>query len=336
MPVNADCRGHADLIWSALLLRDFDESPGAGYTAASHYACVRRWRSHAEKSVKEIRQLPAKDADAVFSYMARREYYPLKEEIPDSDDELVMAGYWEPETKNDQDILRAACTDGLVQTMQVLIDKRVSLYGGRMYMTCPLLTACSHGRLEILKMILVAAPDIDVNGDGGSRLGGSKTALHAAASKGHLSIVQHLSKEVRGILVDARNHNQETPLHEACYHGHLDVVRFLFEEMGADVHTLDRFGKSCLHKASFRGHPDVVKYLLTIPGIDVNQRDQHRISPYAIAQLYLESHPNSSYKDVVAILQAVPGIDLTPHPESGRRGGGRGGRGRGGYQGPAA
>eukprot|EP00929_Paragymnodinium_shiwhaense_P001070 TRINITY_DN101299_c0_g1_i1.p1 TRINITY_DN101299_c0_g1~~TRINITY_DN101299_c0_g1_i1.p1 ORF type:complete len:359 (-),score=27.53 TRINITY_DN101299_c0_g1_i1:376-1452(-) len=329
MPVNSLCREHADALWSALLLRDFSEPPSAGCTAASHYTCIRQWRAHAEKSIDSIRRLPAQDADAVLSYMARRDYYPLPEEETDSEeDELARLGYvYERETKTDQDVLHAACMDGLVQTMQVLVDKGVPLDSRPgLFRLSPLELACSQGQLEILKMILAAAPGTDVN---------ASSALQDAASAGHLSIVRHLWKEVPGLQVDVRNRNQATPLHEACSHGQLEVVRYLAEDMGADVHALDAFEKSSLFKACYRGQPDVVKYLLTVEGIDLNRRDIHWITPYAIAQLYLESHPGTSYEEVVAILEAVPGIDLTPHPELARRRTTRAreGRGRGGYHG---
>ena len=52
-----------------------------------------------------------------------------------------------------------------------------------------------------------------------------------------------------------------TALHEAASHGHIDIVRFLVE-CGAVVGALDAEGQTPLRRAAANGHKEVVRFLL--------------------------------------------------------------------------
>ncbi|THH33659.1 hypothetical protein EUX98_g540 [Antrodiella citrinella] len=65
------------------------------------------------------------------------------------------------------------------------------------------------------------------------------TALHAAASRGHLHI---------------------TALHKAALHGHLPIITYLLPDR-ADVHAQDADGWTALHNACSKGYLDIVRWL---------------------------------------------------------------------------
>ena len=86
------------------------------------------------------------------------------------------------------------------------------------------------------------------------------TALHAAARKNHLKIVQSLLRY--GADVNAQGMCGRTPLLFASEWGHLEVVRWLLEQ-GADVNAKDEDdGYTSLYLAASGGHYEVVRTLL--------------------------------------------------------------------------
>ena len=66
------------------------------------------------------------------------------------------------------------------------------------------------------------------------------TALHLAASKGSLPVVQALLTQ-SGIEVDPVDNGGRSPLHWACVSGYGDVVRLLLQE-GAQESRRDKEG----------------------------------------------------------------------------------------------
>jgi hypothetical protein len=101
------------------------------------------------------------------------------------------------------------------------------------------------------------------------------TALHLAARKGHLDVIEFLlypgksdrfqelmgseQIEVEGATIDSETEDFDTPLEIAALHGHLEVVRILVEA-GADVeHSYNGF--SPLSYAIGAGHSEIARYL---------------------------------------------------------------------------
>ena len=73
---------------------------------------------------------------------------------------------------------------------------------------------------------------------------GGGTALHFAASKGHLSVVELLVDNKADL--NTRNNKGWTPLISASSGGHLEIVELLIES-GADVNALGQGRGSALH-----------------------------------------------------------------------------------------
>jgi ankyrin repeat protein len=61
--------------------------------------------------------------------------------------------------------------------------------------------------------------------------------------------------------VNFRDYDRRTALHVAASEGHLTAVRYLVEECGAKINRSDRWGGSPLDDAHRHRHLDVVKYL---------------------------------------------------------------------------
>jgi len=86
-----------------------------------------------------------------------------------------------------------------------------------------------------------------------------RTALHIAASRGHVAcmdVLLGLRAEI-----EARTDSGFTALHLACHHGHLEVVCAL-HAAGCEYGCQTDQGELPLHLAATKGHKDVVNFLL--------------------------------------------------------------------------
>jgi ankyrin repeat protein len=124
-----------------------------------------------------------------------------------------------------------------------------------------LFDAARHGRLDALKSLLDRHPDKLHARDKPYEW----TLLHAAASGGHLPIVELLL--ARGLDVNARERGDNTyPMHWAAAGGHLDVVRRLADAGGdvvghGDDHELEVIGwATCWQPGPQR---DVAEFLVS-------------------------------------------------------------------------
>ena len=99
---------------------------------------------------------------------------------------------------------------------------------------------------------------------------GGWTALHKAARKGKLEVVEYLIEQQADLeSIDA---SMSTPLHCACWKGQVEVVEKLLE-MKANPLAVTESGWNAIHSAAFRGHAPVVKVLLENTNINSAQRD---------------------------------------------------------------
>lgn len=107
-----------------------------------------------------------------------------------------------------------------------------------------------------------------------------QTPLHVAAGTCYPKIIDTLfdfalSKGL-SIEIEALNENGKTALHLAAEKGNLKILQKLIEK-GADVKAKDREGKSCLHLAV--DFPDVVQYFIQLDSTNINAQDNDGDTP---------------------------------------------------------
>ncbi|CAM9907256.1 unnamed protein product [Ectocarpus fasciculatus] len=119
-----------------------------------------------------------------------------------------------------------------------------------------LYVAATSGNLDELKVALAAgaSPNWYNKSEDGA------TALHRAASGGHVGCVEHLLKN--GSVIDERLlTNSNSALHLACGNGHVETVKVLVAA-SASVNAGNSYGNAPIHAALMGGHRAVVELLL--------------------------------------------------------------------------
>lgn len=115
-------------------------------------------------------------------------------------------------------------------------------------------TAAEKGNLERIKQLV--SENHELIRAANER---TKTALHIAAEKEHLPIVEYLLEN--GADINAKNKYGLTPLFNAAETGNLELAEILIKYK-ADVNAFSRFFGTALHRAVYMGHPEMAKYLV--------------------------------------------------------------------------
>ncbi|VDI33397.1 Hypothetical predicted protein [Mytilus galloprovincialis] len=105
------------------------------------------------------------------------------------------------------------------------------------------------------------------------------TALLHFCSIGDISLIDWCLRNE--IDINQCTHGNQSSVMIASEHGHKEIVRMLLDR-GADLKTIDRYGRSPLMKACTHGHIGIVKILLD-RGADCNKCDSSGQSPVMIA-----------------------------------------------------
>ena len=127
------------------------------------------------------------------------------------------------------------------------------------------------------------------------------TALHMAASKGHVPVAKALLR-VREINVNLKSHGGWTPLHCAVSAGYLGVVETLLEVPGILVNEGNCLGCSPLHYATLQGHTAIIE-ALPARAVDVNHPSLDGFTPLHCAIKH-------GRLEIAKALLAMPGIDV--------------------------
>ncbi|XP_029643431.1 death-associated protein kinase 1 [Octopus sinensis] len=130
-----------------------------------------------------------------------------------------------------------------------------------------LFQSAEEGNLAGLKELLSMANNVNVNT--ANRHG--ETAIHNAASGGHVDVIKYLHS--KGANIDVLDKHNDSAIFWAVRHGHLDVVHYLKEE-GVPLNIQNKAGESALHVSARYGHNQITEYLCN-SGTDINLRDNH-------------------------------------------------------------
>ncbi|XP_066547213.1 ankyrin repeat domain-containing protein 6b isoform X2 [Amia ocellicauda] len=138
--------------------------------------------------------------------------------------------------------------DNVVQLINKGAKVAVTKYG-----RTPLHLASYKGHIEVVRVLLKASCDLDIQDDG------DQTALHRAAVVGNSDIISALIQE--GSAVDRQDKDGNTALHEVSWHGFSQSVKLLVKA-GANVHAKNKAGNTALHLACQNGHAQSCRLLL--------------------------------------------------------------------------
>ncbi|XP_074542093.1 ankyrin repeat domain-containing protein 6b isoform X2 [Halichoeres trimaculatus] len=138
--------------------------------------------------------------------------------------------------------------DNVVQLINKGAKVAVTKYGRG-----PLHLAAYKGHSEVVRILLKAGCDLDIQDDG------EQTALHRAAVVGNSDIISSLIQE--GCALDRQDKDGNTALHEVSWHGFSQSVKLLVKA-GANVHAKNKAGNTALHLACQNGHAQSSKVLL--------------------------------------------------------------------------
>ncbi|GAB4821600.1 hypothetical protein N2152v2_008646 [Parachlorella kessleri] len=168
---------------------------------------------------------------------------------------LLRAGRADRNSKDPEGLtpLHLAASKGHLSTLVALLEAGAQPDLGDAQGRTALHWAAFEGRADCVRALLDAgssAAAVDAHGS---------TPLHFAASSGQAAAVEALVAHARASTA-ATDSEGLTPLHRAMDMGHVLVARMLLE-VGADVGTLDKFGRSPVDLAAARGHGLLVEAL---------------------------------------------------------------------------
>ena len=137
--------------------------------------------------------------------------------------------------------LNLACVTGHVDTAQACLASNVNINDKSYFGNNPLMTAVTHNKLEIVK-ILLARDDLDlaVTDTYG------ETALHMACESGYADIVALICQDRRmtGQIINMKTNRGDSALMRAVSRGNLSCVERMSELEGVDWETKNNSGQS--------------------------------------------------------------------------------------------
>ena len=141
-------------------------------------------------------------------------------------------------------LLHEAAWDGKIDKVKSLFSKGANVNAG---------TTVDYLTVQRILRISNALDTAQI-----ATLTGTTTALHYAAQRGHMDVVDWLI--AKGADVDAINSAGDTPLHYAAKAGHKNIVELLIVKE-ADVNAKTDKGETAISLATNKGHTEIVELL---------------------------------------------------------------------------
>ena len=178
--------------------------------------------------------------------------------------------------------LHYACQHGRLDIIRPLVIKYPHDVKSLVEGTCsPLHIATKHDQLESAKFLV----ENKLFSKAAVNACGTNTPLHIAAEEGHINMVALLTAQnISCNNPSITDSNGNTPLHTAAKHGHLSVVDFLVKNADFDPTIRNhRNGRIPLHLAAEQGQLDIVKYFIEKQLCDPSCPDEEGKTPLHLA-----------------------------------------------------
>ncbi|XP_041373234.1 death-associated protein kinase 1-like isoform X2 [Gigantopelta aegis] len=133
------------------------------------------------------------------------------------------------------------------------------------FVMAALFCASEEGNVDGLKELSEMANNIDLN----TANKHGETAVHMAASGGHVDVIKFL--QAKGVDVNVKDKQGDSAVYWAARQGQLDVIKYL-EEAGVPLDLKNKSGETALHVASRYGHAHIVDYLCSCQ-VAINLQD---------------------------------------------------------------
>ena len=166
-----------------------------------------------------------------------------------------------PSCSNDRgdSCLHMACAGGCQDIVRLLLDACANVTASDVLGRTCLHVVCEVGSVELLQMILDRKDHrVNIN----ALATGSITPLHLCSMLGHHQVARLLL--LSGASLELKDGQGMTAIHHAASKGHLDMVNLLGEhdEEMMLLSQRDQSGQTALHHAVEKGHVEIVKTLL--------------------------------------------------------------------------
>lgn len=189
-------------------------------------------------------------------------------------------------------LLRQSCVTGWVRVFEMLLDEGYDVETRDEDGQTLLHLACGKKVVKMYMILTERGASVDLEDNRGF------TPLDAAILERRWVICERLCKDM---LIDMAMFNYKVqPLYWAAELSRVLVVKELVDR-GADMNTVNQYGRTPLHAASRNGRLDIVKFLVE-KNADVNARDRWKKTPLRLADMYKK-------EDVVEFLRSKGGTE---------------------------
>lgn len=180
--------------------------------------------------------------------------------------------------KKEDSVLQTAIIQKDIKTVKFLLKNNADVNHQGKYGLTPLHNALEEDNLEMIS-ILLQQKNIDLNIKSDNL---EKTALHIAAEKGYLRIVESMLEKNADPNILAEY--EQTILHFVSQIGNIDLLKLFLSEavdLKISINAIDYFNFTPAHVAIKNDHPEILKILVD-HGADLSVKfhDDHKSSLY--------------------------------------------------------